>query len=212
VKAVRDLQGAVGREALRYCARNNEQLAHTDEQVKLLKKQFDAREREAKNKKQRTFDEVVNFSKLVKKKRGLIAKGDERTLELLIETAGSTGDTLSQGMDEIGELSHVLQAVRRVEEAARTAERNAADLIARLAALEAREQAREQQARKQQARKQQARDEQQALEQQAREREQLRGWIAVRQGPRGSRHECRRIMGPSVSFGTQKRAKSDLTP
>jgi hypothetical protein len=183
--AIRDadkkLQRAVGHAALKYCARNQEQLTRTKKQVESLEKRFADRENEANMLEMYTFKQVVHFYNLVELKRDLIIKGDEATLERLVKASGSTGGALSQGMAEIGELRQALPAAVRVE-AARTAERDAAervaaDLNALRAALEEREKAHEQ------AREQQERDLKAMVEQQVREqweREQLRDWIAFR--------------------------------
>jgi flagellar motility protein MotE (MotC chaperone) len=188
-----DFRRAIGNAALEYCARNQKQQARIEKQLKSLEKKFVALEREAKKSRQRTFNEAVKFAQLVENKRGLIMDEDERTLKLLVEASGSTGDALSQSMAEIGELSHVLQAVRLMEEAQRTID----DLHARFADFEAGEQAlkkqvaeiadamaqareREQQQAEREREQQQQAEREREQQQAERERDQLRDWIGAR--------------------------------
>jgi hypothetical protein len=161
--AFRDLQSAVGRAALKYCVRNDEEQqrskehvkqleARTKKRLKELEQRFQAREHEAEIREQRTFNQALKLSKLVEIKRDLIMSADKGTLELLMEASGSTGDALSRGMVEVGELSHVLQTVRRVEEDARAAERRRQEDKKRLGVIEMKLALVEQQTREQQAR------------------------------------------------------------
>jgi hypothetical protein len=166
---------AVGRAALEYCDRIDQRQMRTDKEVRELRahiekqqsdlqNQFEARERDAWKKDLRNFNQAIEFSKQVERNRYAIKSGDRSAIERLRKAAGSTDNELSNGMAQIGELSHVLPVVRQVEDAHTAALQTNTPAVAE-------QQSREQQSREQEAREQEAREQQQR-EQQAREQQQ----------------------------------------